>query len=93
MISSLKNILIISLLTTSSLVNATDLSRFEIDETKATAEEVLSQYQALTEGMDAETQLDKIDRQLDQEVHEMLKSICTEYSIDLKTGEEICNLQ
>ncbi|AQS40374.1 hypothetical protein Sps_05305 [Shewanella psychrophila] len=90
---SLKNILMISLLTTSSLVSATDLTNLEIDETKATADEVLSQYQALNEEMDAETQLDKIDQQLDQENLELLQPICTEYSIDIDTGEELCTTQ
>ena len=93
MTSSLRNILMISLLTTSSLVSATDLSSLEIDETKATADEVLSQYQALTDEMDAEAQLDKIDQQLDQENLELLQPICTEYSIDMDTGEEICTSQ
>ncbi|MPY25928.1 hypothetical protein FM037_02105 [Shewanella psychropiezotolerans] len=93
MTSSLKNILMISLLTASSLVSATDLSSLEIDETKATADEVLSQYQALTDEMDAEAQLDKIDQQLDQENLELLQPICTEYSIDMDTGEEICTSQ
>ena len=80
----------ISLLTASSLVSATDLSSLEIDETKATADAVLSQYQALTDEMDAEPQLDKIDQQLDQENLELLQPICSEYSIDMDTGEEIC---
>ncbi|MCL1061557.1 hypothetical protein MK852_05330 [Shewanella benthica] len=87
---SLKNILMFSLLTASSLVSATDLSSLEIDETKATADEVLSQYQAIADDMSAEAQLDRIDQQLDQENLEMLQPICTEYSIDMDTGEEIC---
>lgn len=93
MTSSLRNILMISLLTTSSLVSATDLSSLEIDETKATADEVLSQYQALTDEMDAEAQLEKIDQQLDQENLELLQPLCIEYSIDMETGEEICTSQ
>ena len=90
---SLKYILMISLLTASSLVSATDLSSLEIDETKATADEVLSQYQALTDEMSAEAQIDKIDQQLDQENLELLQPICSEYSIDMETGEEICTSQ
>ncbi|SQH74948.1 conserved exported protein of unknown function [Shewanella benthica] len=90
MTSSLKNILMLSLLAASSLVSATDLTNLKIDEAKATADDVLSQYQALTDDMSADEQLEENYQQLEQENLEMLQPICTEYSIDLDTGEEIC---
>ncbi|WP_231847760.1 hypothetical protein [Shewanella violacea] len=80
----------ISLLATSSLVSASELTSLEIDDTQTTADEVLSQYQALTEDMSAEAQLEEIDKQLDQENIELLQSLCSPDAIDTNRSEESC---
>ena len=93
MTSSLKNILIFSLLSASSLVSATDLSSLEVDD-KATAEEVLAQYQAVGEEKDAETQLEEGEQRLDQENAELLQPLCPGSSVDTTGSEgDICALQ
>ncbi|WP_076412066.1 hypothetical protein [Shewanella sp. UCD-KL12] len=89
MTSSLKTILMLSLFTVSTFSAASDISSIEIDET-ATADELLKQYEALTEDMNAEVQLQQVEQQLEQESHELLQPICLEYSIDINTGEESC---
>ncbi len=89
MTSSLKIILMLSLFTTSTFVTATDISSIEVED-NATADELLTQYEALTEDMSAEVQLQKIEQELEQEHLELLQPICVEYSIDIDTGEESC---
>ena len=93
MTSSLKNILMIALLATSSMASATEHTTLDIDESTATADELLVQYEAINEEMDAESQLEKIEHQLDQENLELLQPICIEYTIDIDTGEEHCTSQ
>lgn len=68
--------------------NATELQG--IDENAASADEILEQYEALAEDMSADKQLEAIENQLQNEEIDLLQSICTEYRIDLNTGDEVC---
>ncbi len=94
MTSSIKNTLLISLLAFPFVMgvgvsaNATELQG--IDENATSADEILEQYEALAEDMSADKQLEAIENQLKDEEIDLLQSICTEYKIDLNTGDEVC---
>jgi len=94
MIFRIKNTLIISIFTFPLLMgvgvsaNASEL--ISIEESATSADEILSQYEALAEDMSADKQLEAIENQLKDEELNLLQPICSEYSIDLNTGEEVC---
>lgn len=89
---SIKNTLLISLFTFPFVmgVNANASELISIDESATSADEILSQYEALAEDMSADRQLEAIENQLKDEELDLLQPICTEYSIDLNTGDEVC---
>ncbi|WP_299790429.1 hypothetical protein [uncultured Shewanella sp.] len=94
MTSSIKNTLLISLFSLTFIgVNANASELISIDESTTTAHELLSQYEAMTEDMSADRQLEAVEKQLNSEDLDLLQPICSEYMIDLNTGDEVCVAQ
>jgi len=89
---SIKNTLFISLFTLPFVigVNANASELIGIEESATSADELLSQYEALAEDMSADRQLEAIENQLKDEELDLLQPICREYNIDLNSGDEVC---